>query len=133
MMICADYERVYEIAPVFRAEESFTHRHMTEFIGLDLEMAFEEHYHEVVHIFTVFTLRFVNILFQLLITTHLGSRTVGRAVCGNFQRPADYFCIRTFHHSASIPIRRVPVSRNFTYFGIQRRGINVEGSRSCHG
>lgn len=32
---------------VFRAEDSNTHRHMTEFMGLDLEMAFEEHYHEV--------------------------------------------------------------------------------------
>lgn len=48
MCICSDFDRVYEIGPVFRAENSFTHRHMTEFIGLDLEMAFKEHYHEVV-------------------------------------------------------------------------------------
>jgi len=47
MCIAADMEKVYEIAPVFRAEDSNTHRHMTEFMGLDLEMAFEEHYHEV--------------------------------------------------------------------------------------
>jgi len=47
MAICADMERVFEIAPVFRAENSFTHRHLTEFVGLDLEMAFNEHYHEV--------------------------------------------------------------------------------------
>ncbi|KAK3812974.1 MAG: hypothetical protein J3Q66DRAFT_300991 [Benniella sp.] len=60
MVVCGDFERVFEIGSVFRAENSFTHRHMTEFIGLDLEMAFEEHYHEVldvldelfVHIFT---------------------------------------------------------------------------------
>jgi aspartyl/asparaginyl-tRNA synthetase len=32
---------------VFRAEDSNTHRHLTEFVGLDLEMAFQEHYHEV--------------------------------------------------------------------------------------
>lgn len=32
---------------VFRAEDSNTHRHLTEFVGLDLEMAFNEHYHEV--------------------------------------------------------------------------------------
>ncbi|KAJ3164521.1 aspartate--tRNA ligase dps1 [Irineochytrium annulatum] len=51
MAICADMERVYEIAPVFRAENSFTHRHMTEYISLDLEMAFEEHYHEVLDLF----------------------------------------------------------------------------------
>ncbi|KAJ3316037.1 aspartate--tRNA ligase dps1 [Boothiomyces sp. JEL0838] len=49
MMICADFDRVYEIAPVFRAENSLTHRHMTEFTGLDLEMAFNEHYHEVLY------------------------------------------------------------------------------------
>jgi len=47
MCIAADFERVFEIAPVFRAEDSNTARHMTEFVGLDLEMAFEEHYHEV--------------------------------------------------------------------------------------
>lgn len=35
------------LSPVFRAEDSNTHRHMTEFMGLDMEMAFEEHYHEV--------------------------------------------------------------------------------------
>ncbi|KAF9242889.1 hypothetical protein BU15DRAFT_72538 [Melanogaster broomeanus] len=47
MAIAADFERVYEIAPVFRAEDSNTHRHLTEFVGLDLEMTIEEHYHEV--------------------------------------------------------------------------------------
>ncbi|KAI0704863.1 hypothetical protein BC835DRAFT_1315457 [Cytidiella melzeri] len=50
MAIAADFERVYEIGPVFRAENSFTHRHMTEFMGLDLEMAIEEHYHEVMEL-----------------------------------------------------------------------------------
>jgi aspartyl-tRNA synthetase len=47
MAICSDLERVFEIGPVFRAEKSFTHRHLCEFVGLDLEMAFNEHYHEV--------------------------------------------------------------------------------------
>lgn len=50
MCIAADFERVFEIGPVFRAEDSNTHRHLTEFIGLDLEMAFEEHYHEVMEL-----------------------------------------------------------------------------------
>lgn len=48
MLIAAQFERVFEIGPVFRAENSNTGRHLTEFTGLDLEMAFEEHYHEVV-------------------------------------------------------------------------------------
>ncbi|KAL0078065.1 hypothetical protein J3Q64DRAFT_1767499 [Phycomyces blakesleeanus] len=66
MCIAADFGRVFEIAPVFRAEDSNTHRHMTEFMGLDMEMAFEEHYHEVldtlddlfVYIFTNLKQRF---------------------------------------------------------------------------
>lgn len=50
MAICSDFERVFEIGPVFRAENSFTHRHMCEFTGLDLEMAINEHYHEVLDV-----------------------------------------------------------------------------------
>jgi len=50
MAIAADFERVYEIGPVFRAENANTHRHMTEFVGLDLEMTIEEHYHEVLEL-----------------------------------------------------------------------------------
>ncbi|KAI9289528.1 hypothetical protein BC943DRAFT_271876 [Umbelopsis sp. AD052] len=51
MAIAGDFNRVFEIGPVFRAENSNTHRHMTEFVGLDMEMAFEEHYHEVMDVF----------------------------------------------------------------------------------
>lgn len=50
MCISADFERVYEIGPVFRAEDSNTPRHMTEYTGLDIEMALEEHYHEALNI-----------------------------------------------------------------------------------
>ncbi len=47
MSICADFGRVFEIGPVFRAENSFTSRHLCEFTGLDLEMEIKEHYFEV--------------------------------------------------------------------------------------
>ncbi|KAH8686078.1 aspartyl-tRNA synthetase-like protein [Tricladium varicosporioides] len=47
--IAGGRKRVYCVGPVFRAENSNTPRHMTEFIGLDLEMEIEEHYHEVMH------------------------------------------------------------------------------------
>ena len=43
----ADFERVFEIGPVFRAENSNTNRHLCEFTGLDMEMCFKEHYFEV--------------------------------------------------------------------------------------
>ncbi|EED17048.1 aspartyl-tRNA synthetase, cytoplasmic [Talaromyces stipitatus ATCC 10500] len=47
MAIASDFERVYEIGAVFRAENSNTHRHLTEYTGLDIEMAIDEHYHEM--------------------------------------------------------------------------------------
>ncbi len=50
MCIAADFEKVYEVGPVFRAENSNTHRHMTEYTGLDIEMALEEHYHEALKV-----------------------------------------------------------------------------------
>ena len=50
MCVAADMRRVFEIGPVFRAENSNTHRHLTEFTGLDLEMAIDEHYHEVLRV-----------------------------------------------------------------------------------
>ncbi|TGZ75891.1 hypothetical protein CRM22_000133 [Opisthorchis felineus] len=48
MAIAADFGRVFTIGAVFRAEDSNTHRHLTEFVGMDIEMAFKNHYHEVV-------------------------------------------------------------------------------------
>lgn len=48
MLIAARFEKVFEVGPVFRAENSNTARHLTEFTGLDMEMEFEEDYHEVV-------------------------------------------------------------------------------------
>jgi len=35
-----DFEKVYEISPVFRAEESHTRRHLSEFISVDMEEAY---------------------------------------------------------------------------------------------
>lgn len=40
MMVGAGYERVFEIAPVYRAEEHNTSRHLNEYLSLDLEMGF---------------------------------------------------------------------------------------------
>lgn len=66
MAISADMERVFEIGPVFRAENSNTRRHLCEFTGLDLEMQINDHYMETlevihkcfVHIFTGLEERF---------------------------------------------------------------------------
>lgn len=50
MTICSDFERVFEIGPVFRAEKSSTHRHLCEFTGLDFEMEIKEHYNEILDV-----------------------------------------------------------------------------------
>jgi len=50
MALMTDMPRVFEVAPVFRSENSHTHRHMTEFVGLDIEMTFKDHYHEVLEV-----------------------------------------------------------------------------------
>ncbi|UKZ73565.1 hypothetical protein TrVFT333_001212 [Trichoderma virens FT-333] len=54
MSVSADFGRVYEIGPVFRAENSNTHRHLTEYTGLDIEMAIEHDYHEVIAVLDIF-------------------------------------------------------------------------------
>ncbi|CAN8014481.1 unnamed protein product [Ixodes persulcatus] len=50
MAIASDFDKVFTVGAVFRAEDSNTHRHLCEFVGLDLEMAFNYHYHEVLDI-----------------------------------------------------------------------------------
>ncbi|TDZ60642.1 Aspartate--tRNA ligase [Colletotrichum trifolii] len=48
--IAGGRKKVYSIGPVFRAENSNTPRHMTEFIGLDFEAQIDDDYHEVLTI-----------------------------------------------------------------------------------
>ncbi|MBQ3475458.1 MAG: aspartate--tRNA(Asn) ligase [Bacilli bacterium] len=47
MAISSGLERVFEVAPVFRAENSNTYRHATEYTGFDVEFAYPENIEEV--------------------------------------------------------------------------------------
>lgn len=49
-MVMADFEKVFEIGPVFWAENANTHRHLCEFTGLDAEMTIKQHYSEILDI-----------------------------------------------------------------------------------
>jgi nondiscriminating aspartyl-tRNA synthetase len=49
MLMGAGFERVFEIAPAFRAEPSDTVRHITEFTSLDAELAYIEDAEDVRH------------------------------------------------------------------------------------
>lgn len=46
-MAVAFFDRVYEIAPVYRAEKHATSRHINEYIGLDFEMGYIDSMYDV--------------------------------------------------------------------------------------
>lgn len=49
MAINGDYDRVFEIGPVFRAEP-FTHnRHLCEFVSMDVEMTIDNDYYDIIN------------------------------------------------------------------------------------
>jgi nondiscriminating aspartyl-tRNA synthetase len=52
------FERVFEIAPVYRAEKHDTSRHLNEYISLDFEMGFIRHFHDVMNMETA-TLKYI--------------------------------------------------------------------------
>src|SRR3989344_5901921 len=47
MAMAAGFEKVFMVSPVFRAEPSFTTRHLAEFTGWDFEISYIENHHDV--------------------------------------------------------------------------------------
>jgi nondiscriminating aspartyl-tRNA synthetase len=47
MGIASGFEKVFMVGPIFRAEESFTTRHLTEFTGWDFEIAYINSHHDI--------------------------------------------------------------------------------------
>ncbi len=47
MAMAGGFERIFEIGPVFRADPSFTARHMTEFTGVDAEISWIDSHEDV--------------------------------------------------------------------------------------
>lgn len=50
MAMASGFEKVFMIGPVFRAEASFTTRHLTEFTGWDFEVSYIESHHDLMDI-----------------------------------------------------------------------------------
>ena len=50
MAMASGFERVFEVGPVFRAEESYTSRHTTEFTGFDIEMSYITDHEDVMKV-----------------------------------------------------------------------------------
>ncbi len=49
MMVSAGFERVFEVAHVYRAEQHNTNRHLNEYVSMDLEMGFIEDENDVMN------------------------------------------------------------------------------------
>ena len=47
MAMAAGFERIFESGPVFRAEQSYTNRHSTEFSGFDVEFSYIDSFEDV--------------------------------------------------------------------------------------
>ncbi len=61
-MMVGAYERVFEIAPVFRAEKHSTPRHLNEYTSMDLEMGFISSFEELMEVETLFLQRAMQLL-----------------------------------------------------------------------
>ncbi len=66
MAIAAGFERVFEVGPVFRADPSFTSRHMTEFTGVDSEFSWIDSHEDVM----AFMERWLNYTYQQIAEKH---------------------------------------------------------------
>ena len=58
----AVYERVFEVAPVFRAEHHDTSRHLNEYISMDFEMGFIESFEDIMEMETGLLKYIMNLL-----------------------------------------------------------------------
>ncbi len=74
MAVAAGFERVFEVGPVFRADPSFTSRHMTEFTGVDMEMGWINSCEDVM----AFMERWLQYTYQRVANEH------GRAIFARF-------------------------------------------------
>ncbi|KGO78246.1 Nucleic acid-binding, OB-fold [Penicillium italicum] len=93
MCIAGDMENVFEIAPVFRAEDSNTHRHLTEFSGLDFEKTFRGHYHEVLE-FAEDLLVFILTQLKERYATQIATIQKSYPKAGDFKLPKDGKALR---------------------------------------
>ncbi|KAL9632127.1 MAG: hypothetical protein Q9164_005509, partial [Protoblastenia rupestris] len=91
MAIAGDLGPVFSIGPVFRAENSNTKRHLTEFTGLDFEMPIQEHYHEVLSFGENLMLHVIRQLQTRPKCKYLTNiiKEAGYSDAGNFQLPAE--------------------------------------------
>ena len=78
MLINADEQRVFTISDVYRAENSLTHRHLCEFVGLDIEMELDPPFNYI---------QAVNMLWS---TVYNGYNSINSELLDRFAELHDY-------------------------------------------
>ncbi len=74
-MMVGVFDRVFEVAPVFRAEKHNTTRHLNEYIGLDFEMGYIDSFEDVMAMETGFLKYTMELLKRITKgTVHAGHR-----------------------------------------------------------
>ncbi len=61
-MMIGVYEKVFEVAPVFRAEKHSTPRHLNEYTSMDFEMGFLDSFYDIMEVETRFLQNAVKLL-----------------------------------------------------------------------
>ncbi len=61
-MMVGVFERVFEVAPVFRAEKHSTPRHLNEYTSMDLEMGYIDSFYDIMEVETRFLQRAMDLL-----------------------------------------------------------------------
>jgi len=118
MAMAAGFERVFEIGPVFRADPSFTSRHMTEFTSIDMEMSWVESHEDVM----AFEERMLQYVYQRVKEAH--GEQIRQLFGFDLQVPA-------------VPFPRIPMSeavqilkqRNYTLPPDKKGDIDPGGER----
>jgi aspartyl-tRNA synthetase len=101
MMMAAGFERVYEIGPIFRAEEHNTTKHLNEATSIDIEVSYADH-HEV-----------MRILEDLIVKTYgyvnaTCSDQLANLECTDFAVPKTPFPRLPYTEAIAIAAKKIP-------------------------
>lgn len=79
MAMASGFEKIFEVGPVFRAENSNTNRHTTEFTGFDLEFSYIDSFEDVMNLeeeLLTYTLKKINEKYSELIKEVYGKEVI---------------------------------------------------------
>jgi aspartyl-tRNA synthetase len=121
MMMAAGFEKVYEIGPIFRAEEHNTTKHLNEATSIDIEVSYVDH-NEV-----------MRILEELIVKTYeYVKATCNDELCNleidNFTIPKAPFPRLPYHEAIEIAKKKIedPISYGDDISPAAEKGIGAE-------